>query len=132
MTKAHPTEADVKKGIKKILDKHGWFWWMPPANTYGRGGIADFHAIKSGVFLAIEAKHGTNAPTALQKSFLTSIQSEGGYAFVVFEDRLPLLDAFLTAFEAAAARIRVGETTVSSSDEELMVNCIRSLSWEVI
>lgn len=133
MTKSNPKEKDVKAGVKKILDKHGWFWWSPPANQYGRSGISDIQAIKAGVFLSIEVKLDAdkNPPTELQKGFLISIQSEDGYGFVVDAERLPVLDAFLTAFGATARHVAKGNTLVSQSDNELMINCIRTLGWEV-
>ena len=59
-------EKDVKTRIKKLLDDHDWFWFMPPANGFGRTGISDIIAVKRGVFLAIEAKFGKNPPTAMQ------------------------------------------------------------------
>jgi hypothetical protein len=137
MTKQHPTEGDVKKGVKLILNKHGWFWWMPPAAMYAKTGISDFNALKDHVFMAIETKHADNKPTKNQEGFLASVLSSGGYAFVVNEDRLPILDAFLTAFAAATQRTHAAlaagekEAKVSESDAQLMVNCIRSLSWEI-
>ena len=140
MTKAHPKEKDVKAGIKKILDKHGWFWWSPPANAYGRTGISDLHAIKNGVFMVIEAKLDVtkNPPTTMQKGFLGSIAAEAGLAFVVDADRLPILDAFLTAFAATKSHVilamQQGQKVAQASeaDHELMMNCIRSLGWEII
>ena len=94
-------EKGVKAEVKKLFDKHGWFWFMPPANGYGKGGISDFLAIKSGVFLAVETKFGTNKPSALQVGFLESIRSEMGYGFVVNEKNLPWLDRFLECFNNA-------------------------------
>lgn len=132
MTKQHPVENDVKKAIKKIFDKHDWFWWAVAAGAFSTSGISDFHAIKHGVFIAVEAKSGKNTPTAAQRGFLSSIAAADGFAFVVNEERLPVLDAFLTAFEATKTRIREGHTTVSQDDEVLMMNCIRSLGWEII
>ena len=96
-------EADVKKQVKKLLDKHKYFWWMPAANGYGTTGVADFLAFRAGVLLAIETKFGTNKPTAMQRAFLNSIRAEDGFAFVVNEKSVETLRMFLEAFDAAAA-----------------------------
>jgi hypothetical protein len=130
MTKAHILEKDVKKGVKMILTKHDWFWWMPPSNAFGRTGISDFHALKAHVFMAIETKVGKKEPTPMQKGFLISIQSEGGIAFVVNEDRLPTLDMFLTAFGNSVELSRAGQPE-DPDTAALMLNCMRQLQWEV-
>ena len=31
-------EGDIKADVKKVLDEFGWFWWMPPANSFGKSG----------------------------------------------------------------------------------------------
>jgi Holliday junction resolvase len=99
------SEKDVKKKVKAIFDKHGWFWWMIPANGYGASGISDFHALKDHVFMVVETKFGSNKPTALQKGFMTSIASEGcgGYAFVVTDKNWEFFDQFLESFAIAAS-----------------------------
>jgi Holliday junction resolvase len=78
-------EAGVKREVRKLLAKHGWFVWMPPANGYGKAGISDFHALRDGKFLAIETKYGGNTTTALQAKFLDNIGLAGGWAIVVNE-----------------------------------------------
>lgn len=108
MTKEHPVEADVKKKIRKALDKHGWFHWMPVAGLYGTGGVSDILALKAGIFLAIEAKHGSGAKggtkqkpmgTPLQMNFLASVRSHGGYGHVINEENLPRLEALLVEID---------------------------------
>lgn len=88
-------EAGVKREVKRLLKKYGWFYWMPPANTFGRAGIADFNAIRKGVFLAIETKFGGNKPTPLQRQFLDSITAHEGLAMVVTERNLDELEQVL-------------------------------------
>lgn len=93
-------EKDVKEEVKKLLTKHGWYYWMPPANAFGRGGISDFHALRNGVFLAIETKAGMrltgrHAPTVLQVRFIKAIRENGGRAMVVNESNLDRLEAKL-------------------------------------
>lgn len=129
MRKSHNNEKHVKADIKELLDKHGWFWWMPPANAYGKNGISDFHATKSGVFMAIEAKFGKNKPTELQKAFLESIRAEDGFGFVVDEERIWVLDEFLKSF--AASTNAVGhEQRPKPEDGAAMLNAIRILTHD--
>jgi hypothetical protein len=109
MTKPHPRayrrtrsdvieiEADVKKVVKEMLDEFGWTWWMPASNAFGVSGASDFHAIKDGMFLAIETKVKTNKPTALQKRFLEKVRSAAAFGFVVNEKRLSTLREWFEA-----------------------------------
>jgi hypothetical protein len=92
-------ERDVKDAVKKMLTEHGWFWWMPPSNAFGRTGIADINAVKDGLFLAIETKLGTRKPTPMQLRFLKDVREHGGYGFVVNEERLGVLGSWLRAFD---------------------------------
>ena len=88
-------EHDVKREVRKLLTKYGWYTWMPPANGYGKGGISDFHALKDGKFLAIETKYGGNTTTTLQAKFMASIAAAGGYAVVVNEMTLDTFEFLL-------------------------------------
>lgn len=88
-------EAGVKREVKKLLDKHGWYYWMPPSNAYGRSGISDFHALKAGQFLAIETKFGSNTPTAQQAQFLENVALHDGWYLVVNEKNLDALAELL-------------------------------------
>jgi hypothetical protein len=119
-------EKDVKKKVKALLDKFGWFWWCPPANAYGRSGISDFHALKNGVFLAIETKFGSNKPTAMQLGFLNSINAESAFAFVVNETNLDWLEAFLEDF-GAQAELVAGEGKMANDAGARLVDAIRAL-----
>lgn len=119
-------EKDVKKKVKALLDKHGWFYWMPPANAYGRSGISDFNVIKAGVFLAIETKFGPNKPTAMQTAFLNSINAEGGFGFVVNDNNLNWLGTFLEDFDAQTALVGK-EGKMANEAGARMVDAIRAL-----
>lgn len=103
------SEKDVKKEVKKLLDSYGWFWWMPPANGYGKSGISDFNALKNGVFLAIETKFGGNSATPLQKGYLETVASQSGQAFVVDESMIPWLAQWLAMFDANTDAVRAAE-----------------------
>ena len=89
-------EAGVKREVKRLLKKYGWFYWMPPANVFGRAGIADFNAVRGGRFLAVETKFGSNRPTPLQQQFLNDVVAHGGLAMVVTERDLDDLELLLT------------------------------------
>ena len=78
-------ESAVKKRVKAVLDKHGVYYFFPPANGYGRTSIPDIICCVDGKFLAIECKAGTNKPTALQDRELELIRKAGGIAIVVRE-----------------------------------------------
>jgi len=114
------TEKDVKNEIKKLLDQHGWFWWMPPGNGFGKSGVADFNALKAGTFLAIEAKYGSNKPTPMQIGYLGSVMAEDGFSFVVNEKRLDALEEFLEHFTAAIRRVSEGEEPTQEQGSTLM------------
>jgi hypothetical protein len=119
-------EKDVKAAVKKLLDKHNWFWWMPPANGYGQAGISDFHALKSGVFLAIETKFGTNKPTANQRAFLESINAEHAFGFVVSDGNIGWLEAFLDDFGKETELVST-EEKMSNEGGARLVDAIRAL-----
>lgn len=94
-------EGDVKKAIKALLKKHGWWYFMPKANQFGVNGIPDFICLKNGVFLGIEAKFGRNKPSDLQDSRMKEIRANGGYAVWINEARLEQLDKLLGVLGAA-------------------------------
>ena len=90
-------EAKVKAKIKKILEAvPGCYFFMPPANGYGRAGIPDFVGCLSGQFFAIEAKAGKGKTTALQDREIALIKSCGGFAIVVNENNVDELQTLLT------------------------------------
>lgn len=124
-------EKDVKREVKRILDKRDWFWWMPPANGFGRAGISDINAIKNGVFLAIETKFGKNKPTPAQRAFLESVMASRGYGFVVNENRVEWLSSFLDAFDRSADAVQKGGKP-SPEDGAMMLNAIKILTTELV
>lgn len=124
-------EADVKKQVKKLLDKHNYFWWCPPANGFGKLGVSDFNALKNGVFLAIETKYDKNKATAHQKAFLDSIRAEKGYGFIVNERNIEFLDQFLTTFDRSVGNVMKGEKP-TDEDGSMMLNAIRALTEDIV
>lgn len=126
MVRKIDSEKDVKSEVKKLLDIHKWFWWMPPANAYGKIGISDFHALRNGVFMVVETKYGSNTPTIMQKGFLSSIHASGGFSFVVNEVNLERFATWMTAFDAAIALTQAGGQP-SEVDGAAMLNAMREL-----
>lgn len=128
MTKAriYRKEADVKKHVKELLDRHDWFWWMPPMNGFGASGVSDFNGLKSGVFMGVETKFGKNPPTALQQAFLRSVLQESGIAFVVSERNIEYFEAWLGAFDRATIAQSKGEA-IAPEDGAMMLNALAEL-----
>ena len=124
----YTNEADVKKRVKKLLEQHKWFWWMPPANGFGRTGIADFNALRDGVFIAVETKFGKNKPTPMQVGFLESVQAESGMSFVVNEQNISAFQTWLAHFDNAV-KAQAEERDVDPADGAAMLDAMRELSW---
>lgn len=127
MTQAFPKEADVKQKVKKLLDRHSWFWWMTPANGFGKSGVADFCAFKHGTFMAVETKLHPNKPSEMQKAYLRSIRVEKGFAFVVSDKTIDDFEAWLGAFDRAVKTASHGEKP-APEDGAIMLNTIASMS----
>jgi len=88
-------EALVKKKIRAILDEFEAYYAMPIGTGYGNSGVPDFLVCCNGRFIGIEAKAGTNKPTALQQAHIDRIFDAGGYALVINEDTLHVLTELL-------------------------------------
>lgn len=119
-------EKAVKAKVKQLLTKHDWFYFMPPANAYGKGGISDIIAIRSGTFMVIETKFGYNKPTPLQVAFLNSIRAEDGFAFVVNDKNIDWFAAFLESFDASVVATSRKED-VAPEDGARMLNALPKL-----
>lgn len=119
-------ENGVKKNVKRLLDAAGWFWWSIGASMYGKGGTSDLHALKNGVFLAIETKFGRNKPTELQKAFLNSINAETGFGFVVSEKNIEWFATFLDQFGKETDSVMT-EKKMSNEGGATLLDAIRAL-----
>lgn len=120
-------ESDVKNKIKKLLKKHGWFYWMPPANGYGVTGISDFNCLRDGVFLAIEAKFGKNKPTVNQKGYLNEVMIQSGISLVVSDTNMDFFVQWMEAFDRACEATSKGQQ-VLPEDGSAMLNAIKVLT----
>lgn len=131
MTTKITNEKGVKRAVKKLLDEHRWFWWMPAANGFGVSGVSDIIALRGGVMLAIETKFKSNKPTEMQKAFLTSVAAEQGMAFVVTEARIETLKHWLEAFDRAVEARAKGDRE-APEDGALLINCVREMQKEFV
>lgn len=125
-------ETDTKAEVKHLLDKHKWFWFSPPANAFGKSGISDRIAIKTGAFMAIETKRGAAPPkpTVNQVAFLNSIRQENGFAFVVNDTRLTTLANFLETFDRSCEAAQKGEKP-TAEDLVTMAEAIAEMTKEL-
>lgn len=92
MSKRDPTnERDVKANIKEACLLAGAYYAMPHQAGYGQAGVPDFLICYRGEFIAVEAKFGTNKPTAHQTEQIRKIKDAGGTALVINEKNLDAL-----------------------------------------
>lgn len=129
-TRTYRTEGDVKTQVKTLLKQHGWMYWMPPANGYGRTGIADINALRGGVFLAVETKFGKNTVTPMQRQFLQQVMAHDAFAFVVDEHRVEVFAAWLAAFDRAAMAVQ-SKQTILPDDGAGLLDAIRAMTTEL-
>ena len=97
-------EGKVKEAIKKILKAHDVYFTMPIGTGFGSAGVPDFVICHKGVFIGVEAKSGTNKPTALQTEHINRIRKRGGYALVVNEDNYSELNELLNSLKESNDR----------------------------
>lgn len=121
------SEKKVKTLVKQLLDFHGWFHWMPPANGYGTVGIHDHNAFKDGVFITVESKYGNNKPTAMQSAFAAQIIANSGFSFCVNERNIDHLAMWLESFEVAK-QAQMQEQEVPAEHGARMLNAISALT----
>lgn len=124
-------EADVKKQVKKLLNKHKYFWWMPPSNAFGKAGQADFLGLRQGVFLAVETKFGKNKPTAMQVGYLQSIIAELGMAFVVDDENIDWFEKWLELFDKSI-ECQMNKTQLSAEDGAALFNAQKELTEKIV
>lgn len=90
-----PRSKSKKEDQADPLLVPGCYFFMPPANGYGRAGIPDFVGCLNSRFFAIEAKAGKGKTTALQDREIEQIKSCGGFAIVVNEANVDELKTYL-------------------------------------
>lgn len=120
-------EKGVKTLVKRLLDFHGWFSFMPGANGYGQQGVHDFLTLKNGVFLTIETKFAYNKPTPVQKGFAAQIMANDGFSFAVNEKNIDHLAMWLESFEIATQHQQRGQEVPPEHGARLL-NAISALT----
>lgn len=91
---AQTPEGKVKDKVKRLLKKHGAYFFMPVQTGYGASTL-DILCCVSGVFVAVETKAPGKKPTARQEVIISQIRSAGGFVFVIDGDTTDL-ERFLT------------------------------------
>ena len=96
---AQTPESKVKAKVKIALTAMEYYYFMPPANGFGRAGIPDIVGCRTdGRFFGIECKAGKGKTTALQDRELVRIQQAGGIALVINEDNLHQLKELMNEY----------------------------------
>ena len=88
-------EGKVKKKVAELLKKYDAYYFFPAMGAFGRAGIPDIVGCYGGRFFAVECKAGKGKTTAIQEAEIKKIQSAKGYAFVINEDNIDLLQIYL-------------------------------------
>ena len=123
---AQTPEVKVKARVRATLDALGIYYFMPPANGYGRQGIPDIICCMAGRFVAIECKAGKGQLTELQKRELDKIMNADGLTYVAREDNLVELKAMLqeeiapTRKHLTIRRIPAPLGTVYKTEDEII------------
>lgn len=78
-------ESKVKAQVRSELQVRGAWFFFPPANGFGKGGIPDVVGCLRGRFFGIECKAPgkLHTLTELQKMRLQEIEEAGGLAVAV-------------------------------------------------
>lgn len=88
-------EAKVKASVVKLLKQYEVYYFFPATHGFGRSGVPDIICCFNSIFLAIECKAGDNKPTALQEREMKRIRTAGGDTFVINEENIHVLEAYL-------------------------------------
>ena len=72
------------------------YYFYPVTGGYGGSGVPDIVGCYKGKFFAIECKAGKNKPTPLQQKNIDSIAAQGGAVWVVNEENMKGVTAWLT------------------------------------
>ena len=94
-------EGDVKKIVKAVLKStEGCWWFMPPANGFGRAGIPDFVGIVNGLGFAVETKFGKGTTTANQEREIQALMMSGAKVWIVRETSVDVWEIEFKAWVA--------------------------------
>ena len=93
---ADTPEVKVKKCVVAQLKLLKAYYFYPVTGGYGGSGVPDIVGCYKGKFFAIECKAGKNKPTPLQQKNIDSITAQGGAVWVVNEENMKGVTAWLT------------------------------------
>lgn len=94
-------EGDVKKIVREVLKKTDkCYWFMPPANGFGRAGIPDFVGWVNGRAFAVETKFGKGTTTPNQNREIAAAMGAGAQVWIVRETSI---DAWVSEFRGWVA-----------------------------
>ena len=82
-------EKVVKDRVKRVLKKHGVYFFMPVQTGYGAPAL-DFYCCNKGTFFAIETKAPGKKLTPRQVITKETIEKAGGKVFVIDGDTTEL------------------------------------------
>ena len=88
-------EGKVKKKVAELLKQYDAYYFFPAMGAFGHAGIPDIVGCYRGRFFAVECKAGKGKTTAIQEAEIKKIQGAKGYAFVINEDNMDLLEIYL-------------------------------------
>lgn len=83
MAKTQPESRLIEK-LREELENQGWLSYKIHGSAYQEAGIPDLLCFKAGRALAIEAKVGTNKPTAIQRLQHRRLMAKGVPVFVIY------------------------------------------------
>jgi hypothetical protein len=94
-------EGKTKLLVKKLLQRHNVYWFMPVQNGLGSVGL-DFHCCVKGKAFFIETKAGNKQPTPRQENTMNLMRMAGGKCFVVNDETgYDLLETWLDEVDDA-------------------------------
>jgi len=88
-------EGRIKKEVRRILENHQVYYFMPTGIGYCRSGIPDIVACVNGQFMGIEVKAGDRKPTNLQQRELNKIVDAGGVSLCINANNINSLASYL-------------------------------------
>lgn len=101
------THAELKAAAMKVLTQAGCKVWSNSAGRFrgyqiGLKGVPDIIGLhlRSGLFVAVDAKTGKDTLSTEQAAFLSSVHRAGGFAFAAWDDTRKMTDALVAWLEA--------------------------------
>lgn len=88
-------EGKVKKEVKRILESHEIYYYMPVPSGYGRRGPGDFLCCVNSKFLSIEAKGPDGKETELQEEDSKAVRKSKGLKLIIKMENLYYLESFI-------------------------------------